>query len=94
MNEPTPTTEPDVFDSDRSLTPLAAYVVTLRPLRSSVPAEIRLRRALKALLRTHGLRCVRVQAAPAGPGTPTRDDPRVDRPNTRPTSAPRPERRT
>ena len=65
MNEATPKTEPDVFDPDRSLTPLAAYVVTLRPLRSSVPAEIRLRRLLKTALRVYDLRCTAVSAVRA-----------------------------
>lgn len=34
------------------------YRLVLRPLRSGVPAPIRLRRALKCLLRAFGFRCV------------------------------------
>ena len=34
------------------------YTLVLRPLKSDVPPIIRLRRALKALLRSYGLRCV------------------------------------
>jgi hypothetical protein len=43
------------------------YHLVLRPLRSDVPAVIRLRKALKMLLRDFGLRCVRIeQVAPEG----------------------------
>jgi len=40
--------------------PATDYHLTLRPLpdRSGVPAIIRLRRALKLLLRSYGLRCI------------------------------------
>lgn len=37
------------------------YTLTLRPLPSPVPAEARLKRALKCLLRVYGLRCLAVQ---------------------------------
>ena len=36
-------------------------ILRLRPLRSDVPADVRLRRALKALLRVYRYRCVLVQ---------------------------------
>jgi hypothetical protein len=47
----TPPTEPDVR-------------VTLRPLKSGVPADVRLRRALKCLLRAFGFRCLAVEDVP------------------------------
>jgi len=37
------------------------YVLTLQPLSDSVPETVRLRRALKTLLRSFGLRTVMVQ---------------------------------
>lgn len=37
------------------------YTLVLRPLPSPVPAEHRLKRALKALKRCYGLECTRVQ---------------------------------
>jgi hypothetical protein len=40
--------------------------VELRPLASDVPAIVRLRIALKRLLRCHGLRAVDVREIPAG----------------------------
>ena len=40
---------------------MADYVLVLRPLASDVPAAIRLRRALKCLLRVYGLRAVSVR---------------------------------
>jgi hypothetical protein len=43
-----------VSDEDRD------YVVRLRPLKKDVPANIRIRRALKTLLRCFGFRCVNV----------------------------------
>src|SRR5262245_11585194 len=38
--------------------------LTLRPLRDTVPAVVRLRRALKCLLRSFGLKCVGVEQVP------------------------------
>lgn len=35
--------------------------LTLKPLPDGVPPEIRLRRVLKSLLRTYGMRAVRVE---------------------------------
>jgi hypothetical protein len=51
------------------------YRVTLRPLKDSVPAAVRMRRALKLLGRAFGLRAVRVEelppdTPPAAPGGP------------------------
>lgn len=43
----------------------ATYVLTLRPERSDVPEEIRVRRALKVMLRTFGLRCTSIVEADA-----------------------------
>jgi hypothetical protein len=37
------------------------YVLTLRPLAGPVPVRLRLRRALKCLLRAFGLRCVAIR---------------------------------
>ena len=36
------------------------YLVTLTPIDNDVPSEVRLRRLLKAMLRSYGLRCVSV----------------------------------
>jgi hypothetical protein len=41
--------------------------LTLRPLPDAVPADVRLRRLLKRLLRSYGFRCVNVEALPPGP---------------------------
>jgi hypothetical protein len=43
--------------------------LTLRPLPADSPASIRLRHALKGLLRSYGFRCLRVDvvAQPSGP---------------------------
>jgi hypothetical protein len=38
--------------------------LTLRPIASSVPVAIRLRRALKCLRRTFGLECIRAEEVP------------------------------
>lgn len=48
------------------------YVLALRPLASDVPPEIRLRQALKVLLRRFNLRCVdySTTAGPADDGRP------------------------
>jgi hypothetical protein len=70
-------------------------VIRLRPGRSSVPVDVRLRRALKVLLRSFGLRATSVQELPVvdtpaavtdaadGPGShdrqPGRLESRVDR---------------
>lgn len=43
--------------------------LTLRALPDPVPADVRLRRALKALLRVYGFRCVKVEGA-AGEAAP------------------------
>lgn len=37
------------------------FILTLEPTPQGPPAEIRLRRALKTLLRSFGLRCVNIQ---------------------------------
>ena len=47
------------------------YTLVLRPLKSNVPPIIRLRRALMALLRSYGLRCVDHRMTP----TPSRATP-------------------
>ena len=39
-------------------------IITLRPLPDDTPPMIRLRRALKALLRSYRLRCVRISTNP------------------------------
>jgi hypothetical protein len=44
--------------------------VTLRPLPGAVPAAVRLRRALKCLLRAFALRCTALEVVPAGPDLP------------------------
>jgi hypothetical protein len=43
------------------------YVVRLKALPDAVPAAVRLKRALKCLLRSFGLRAVRVEELPASP---------------------------
>ncbi len=45
------------------------YCLVLRPLRHDAPPVVRLRRVLKALLRTYAFRCVSVGEVPAGPQT-------------------------
>ncbi len=40
------------------------YILILRPLTDDVPVAVRLRRALKFLLRCFGLRCVRIETIP------------------------------
>ena len=45
-------TPPDFNSTD------VLYTLVLRPLKSDIPPIIRLRRALKALLRSYDLRCV------------------------------------
>jgi hypothetical protein len=56
------------------------WVLTVRPLPTrygDAPPEVRLRRALKCLLRTFGLRCVRVEDVSADPeAEPSSDDER------------------
>jgi hypothetical protein len=52
-------------------TPGPTYRLTLKDAGSpwegpTVPVEVRLRRALKCLLRSFGLRCVAVEEMPAG----------------------------
>ncbi len=47
------------------------YRLVLRPLRSGTPAPVRLRRALKALLRCFGLKCLSVEEV-RGEGRPAR----------------------
>jgi hypothetical protein len=42
--------------------------LTLRPLPSDVPVDVRLRKALKGLLRAHGFKCLLVEDV--GPGEP------------------------
>jgi hypothetical protein len=42
-----------------------ALMLTLRPLADDVPEAVRVRRALKALLRVYRLRCVRIAYAEA-----------------------------
>jgi hypothetical protein len=39
------------------------FTITLRPVPSDIPVEIRLRRALKILLRSCDLRCVAIEQA-------------------------------
>jgi hypothetical protein len=48
--------------------PPAEFLVRLRALPDRVPGPVRLRRALKCLLRSFGLRAVRVEPLPAEPG--------------------------
>jgi hypothetical protein len=56
--------------------PLPVYLVRLQAQVSEVPPACRLRRGLKVLLRSFGLRCLAVQevgpAKPDTPGTPAR----------------------
>lgn len=58
--------------------PREGYHLILVPLPGDPPPEVRLRRGLKTLLRTHRLRCVSVEAssgqAPEGPEGHTRRD--------------------
>jgi hypothetical protein len=58
--------------SDR---PPDVFVVKLRALAGRVPAVVRLRGALKVLLRSFGLKCIAVEEAapPAAPGGPRSD---------------------
>jgi hypothetical protein len=49
------------------------YLLRIRPLASDTPAVIRLRAALKTLLRAYQLRCVEVSGLPAGTPTPAPD---------------------
>jgi hypothetical protein len=44
------------------------YLVRLRPLKSSVPGTVRLRKLLKLALRCLSLRAVRVEEVPRGQG--------------------------
>ena len=37
------------------------FIIEVRPLPDAVPAEVRLRRALKTLLRAFGLRCESIE---------------------------------
>ena len=39
------------------------FIIEVRPLPDAVPAEVRLRRALKTLLRAFGLRCESIELA-------------------------------
>lgn len=58
-------------DTDRDQGP-GHYRLTLRALPGWGPPDQQLRRALKSLLRAHGLRCVRVEDLPAdGAPAPT-----------------------
>jgi hypothetical protein len=40
------------------------FVIKVTPVDDAVPAEVRLRNALKSLLRAHGLKCVEVLVEP------------------------------
>ena len=55
-----------VVDIRRS-TPLPDLVLTLRPLRGDEAVDLRLKRALKTLLRRDGFRCVEISNAPISP---------------------------
>ncbi|HET6249490.1 MAG TPA: hypothetical protein VFE47_17505 [Tepidisphaeraceae bacterium] len=44
---------------------MTTYAIILRPIDQAVPAEVRLRRLLKAALRAYGLRCIDVRELPA-----------------------------
>lgn len=48
------------------------FLLRLRPLPSSIPAAVRLRRALKCLLRSFTLRCVLIAELPAAGGAAER----------------------
>jgi|GEM_PF-5629600 len=52
----------------RGKTEQSAYRITLVALSGDPPAIVRLRRALKTLLRAYRLRCRLVEALPAPPG--------------------------
>ena len=60
------------------------YRVTLRTVPRAGPAELRLRRALKVLLRAFGLKCVSVEEVPPpsdpAPAAPPAPDPAPSRP--------------
>jgi hypothetical protein len=51
------------------------FTLTLQPLKSDIPATVRIRAALKTLLRAYGLRCVRI----GGPQDPKAFDPKPSR---------------
>lgn len=53
---------------------LSIWVLTLRPLPDDVPAAVRMRRALKCLLRSFRLKCERISGKEpeGGPGRPSR----------------------
>jgi hypothetical protein len=51
---------------------MAGYVITVRSEGGGPPVEVRLRRALKALLRGFGLRCIEVR--PVENTRPARSD--------------------
>ncbi|MDB5324920.1 MAG: hypothetical protein JWM57_489 [Phycisphaerales bacterium] len=46
--------------------PRDVWSLDLKPIDDRVPAEIRMRGLLKAALRSHGLRCLRIARQPAG----------------------------
>jgi hypothetical protein len=57
--------------------PGAPFLVTLQALPDAIPARLRVRKALKVLLRSFGLRCLRVEPLPpARPTSPPAEPPR------------------
>ena len=42
------------------------FVITLEAERDEIPGVVRLKRALKFLLRSHGLRCLKAESATGG----------------------------
>jgi hypothetical protein len=50
------------------------YILRLRPLASPVPAVVRLRKALKCLLRSYGLRCEDLVEVHHATTPPSHDD--------------------
>ena len=61
-----PNIRPDDCDTSKQ-----EYTLVLRPEPSDIPSIIRLRRFLKAALRSYGMRCTSIQEQP--PETPARD---------------------
>jgi hypothetical protein len=47
--------------------PCATYRLEVRAEGAGPPADVRVRRLLKAMLRGYGLRCVAVEEVPPGP---------------------------
>ena len=58
---------------------MSNYRITLRPLKSDIPPEVRLRRLLKIALRSCELRCENISIIGTDAGGPQSDEPRDNR---------------